>query len=313
MKFSFRHTDKIVGAFMLSALFLLLLSIIFVLVNQKLFTKKYYYKTQFSDRVGIRVNTDIVFNGFVIGKLQKFSLNEKDMVDVDFFIYEEYHTRITNNSVLSRTSNPIAGSTVTFIRNYHTDIVASEGSVIPSLDMEEGRMLVSKGIVKPRADAISNILSNVDNILASLNDDRNADANSLARILVNSADIVEKLKGEVFIIGEMLENFKTLSYSMKDADGLVQRLVDPSGEYMFNSLQKSLAELAMVMENFNNFSGFVNSRQKEIELLMLDGKRSVDETRMVIEGVRNNPLIKGGITPKVEQAPANTNLREWTE
>jgi len=313
MKFSFRHTDKVVGAFMLSAVFILLISLIFVLLNQKIFVKKHNYKTQFIDRVGLKTNTDIVFNGFVIGKLKDFNLNEKDIVDVDFYIFDEYYTRITVGSVLSKMSNPLSGSTVYFIKNYNSEIIVPEGSMIPSLDMEEGKSLLASGIIKPRVDAISNILANVDNLLKSINNDKNADANSIARILVNTADIIEKLKSDLFVFGEMMENFNTLSQDMKDADGLVQRLVDPEGVYMFNSLQKSLTELSNVMENFNNFSKFVNNQQKEIEVLMIDGKRTVDETRQVIEGVKNNPLIKGGIAPKKEQLPANSNLREWED
>lgn len=120
MKFSFKHTDKIVGAFMLIAVFIMFLSIIFLLVNQKVFTKKHYYKTIFSDKAGLKSNTDITFNGFSIGKITKFKLNNDDMVEANFYILDSYATRITKGSVLSKLSNPITGSSVYFIKNHNT-------------------------------------------------------------------------------------------------------------------------------------------------------------------------------------------------
>ena len=274
MKLSFRHTDKIVGAFLLIAIFVLMLSIIFVLINQKTFTKKHYYSTVFYDRVGLKIDTDIIYNGFAIGKIKKLTLNEEDMVVVDFYIYEKYFSRITEGSVLNRVNNPLSGSTVYFIRNRDSEVIIPAGNSIPSLDMPDGIALLNAGVIKPRVDAISNILVNVDRLLMSLNSDHNAEANAISRILVNSADIVEKLKVDMYAVSEMLDNFKTLSFNMREAEGLVQRLVDPEGELMFNSLQKSLNELAVTMEEaISSFSGFVNNKQTEIESLMLDSKR----------------------------------------
>lgn len=191
--------------------------------------------------------------------------------------------------------------------------MVKDGDFIPSLDTEEGKMLLAAGTIKSKADIINNIIGNVDGILASLNTDRNADANSIARILVNSADIVEELKSDLLSFSQMLNNFKELSYDMKDADGLVQKLVDPNGEYMFNSLQNSLNELVYTMENLSKFSAFVNNQQKEIEMIMIEGRKSIDETQLVIEGLKNNPLIKGGIAPRKDETPTNNNMRDWEE
>ena len=263
--------------------------------------------------VGLKIDTDIIYNGFAIGKIKKLTLNEEDMVVVDFYIYEKYFSRITEGSVLNRVNNPLSGSTVYFIRNRDSEVIIPAGNSIPSLDMPDGIALLNAGVIKPRVDAISNILVNVDRLLMSLNSDHNAEANAISRILVNSADIVEKLKVDMYAVSEMLDNFKTLSFNMREAEGLVQRLVDPEGELMFNSLQKSLNELAVTMEAISSFSGFVNNKQTEIESLMLDGKRAVDDTRDVLEGVKNNPLIKGGISTKKEPPCIPHMKRKWED
>ncbi len=310
MNFKFRYTDKIVGVFVISSLIFLFGIIMLIIFNQKIFTKKYTFKTQFEDANGLKLNQDIIFKGFKIGKIKKISLNMNNLVDVDFYIYSKYIDRIKENSVLNKASNPITGSKIVFIQNEVNNKIAEEFSFIPSLDTPEGELLLAMGEVEKQADSISNIFNTIEELLNSINSDGNAGDNSIARILVNTADIVESIKGELKHIDSILYNFKQFSGKMKTPDGLIQRMLDPDGELMFNSIKSSLDNLEIMMEELSVFSKFINSQSKQIETMLIEGKITMTEAQDVIEGIKNNPLIKAGIQEKKEQEIVRESIRD---
>lgn len=310
MNYKFKYTDKIVGVFVLLSFVLLIGSLFLIAFNQKLFKKKYTFYTRFNDAIGLSRNEDIMFKGFKIGKVKDITLNKENLVDVEFYIFENFIDRITENSVINKASNPITGSTIVFTPNKKTNRIADEYSFIPSLNSEMGQYLLALNQVEKKADSISNIITNIEVFLTSLNSDHNAGDNSIARILVNAADIVESIKYELKTIDKILSNVNQLSHNMKNPDGLVQRMIDPEGDYMFNSLKTSLNSLVIIMEDLSKFSNFINTQSSQIETLLLEGKETMVEAQDVIEGIKNNPLIKYGIQEKKEQDVVTESIRD---
>jgi phospholipid/cholesterol/gamma-HCH transport system substrate-binding protein len=311
MNFKFKYTDKIVGMFILASIFLLAASFIFIVFNQKLFERKVYFKTQFKDAEGLKPNKDITFKGFKIGRIKTFSLNNDNMVDTVFFVYAKYHDKVKLNSVISKSTNPIAGSSIFLMPSLTTKEVAKANSFIPSLDSREGELLYSLGEIEKKTDSISNIINNLDSFVASLNRDNNAGDNSVARILVNAADIVQSIRGQMDTINATMKNLRELSNNMKNPDGLVQRMLDPSGELMFNSIKSSLDNLDIMMKELSVFSKFLNNQSKNIESILVDGKNTIHDAQEVVESIKNNPIIKGGISSdKKGKAGVKESIRD---
>lgn len=317
MTFKFKYTDKIVGIFFFIAVGLIVAMLAVIIVNQKIFVKKHYFKTRFEDGGDLKVDQDIYFKGFKIGKVKKISLNEQNKVDVDLFIYEQYLSRVKKDSVFSKVSNPITGGKIILIQNEISFSVEKEGSFIPSLESFEGQTLLKMGAIKKESDKISGIINTVDSVLLtvddllkSINDDNNASKNSIARILVNAADTMEKTKEQLEKVSVILGNFENLSYQMREPDGMIKKLIDPQGDFMFNSIQKSLNSLSIMMDELSQFSGFINGQSRQIESLLIESKNTMKEAQEVIEGIKNNPLIKGGITEKKEQETIKDSVRD---
>ncbi len=311
MNFKFKHTDKIVGAFIVLSLLLLIITSFLIIFNKKIFTRKYMFTTQFNFAGGLKINQDIMFKGYKIGKIANFNLNKQNTIDTFFYIYSDYIDKITENSVISKSVNPITqGVSIILESNLKNNRIADEFSFIPSSDMLESQILMENGEIEKKYDNITTIIEDIGTIVSSLTRDHNADENSIARIMVNTADIVEKAKGEMDNINAMLYNFRLLSDKMQTPDGLVQRLLDPDGTLMFNSLKKSLDNLASMMGELNEFSQFINGQSTQIETLLVESKMTMKQAQDVIEGIRNNPLIKAGITEKKEQEVIKQNIRD---
>ncbi|MBN2547408.1 MAG: MCE family protein [Spirochaetes bacterium] len=310
MNFKFKYTDKIVGAFIILSILLLLISSFLIIFNKKIFTKKFFYKTQFYDAIGLKLNQDIIYKGYKIGKIYNFNLNKQNTIDTIFYIYSDYIDKINENSVINKSNNPLTGTSIILESNLTNNRIADEYSFIPSMDMPESQLMVKNGEIEKKSDTFSTILEDVGSIVSSLTRDHNADENSIVRILVNTADIVESIKGEMVHINTILYNFKLLSNKMQTPDGLVQRLLDPDGTIMFNSLQKSLDNLASMMGELNEFSQFINGQSTQIETLLVESKMTMKQAQEVIEGIRNNPIIRAGISEKKEQDVIKQNIRD---
>jgi phospholipid/cholesterol/gamma-HCH transport system substrate-binding protein len=291
MNFKFKHTDRIVGLFILISLFLFFLSIFLIVFNQNIFTKKIYFKTQFQDADGLKINKDIMFKGFKIGRIKNFNLNNDNLVNVDFYIYSKYKDKVKLHSVINKSSNPLTGSTILLLPSIKTNEIEKEHSFIPSMDSKEGQMLAALGEIEKKADSITNIINNIDTFLASLNKDNNASDNSIARILVNSADIVESIRGQMNTINGIFANLKVLSNNIKNPDGLAQRILDPGSD----SIKNSLDNLEIIMQELSTFSKFLNSQSDQIESILVEGKNTMQDAQDVIESIKSNPLIRGGL------------------
>jgi phospholipid/cholesterol/gamma-HCH transport system substrate-binding protein len=311
MNFKFKYTDKIAGVFVLLSLVIFITSMLFIIMNQRWFERKYTFRTQFADAAGLKTNQDIFFKGFKIGKIKNFNLNRNNNIDAEFFVYERYIDKINEYSVLNKSVNPLTGgSTISYTANLTHNRIADEYSFIPSLDFDEGKLLLAFGEVEKKADAISNIVGELEQIVKSVNSDHNPEAGSIARILVNTADIVESVKGEMKNIDRILFNAKLLSEKIKSPDGLVQRLIDPTGDIMFNSIKGSLDNLQLIMADLAVFSKMLNKSSGQIETLLLESNQTIKSTNDVLEGLKNNPLLKGGIQEKKEQEVVKDSIRD---
>ncbi|HOX92628.1 MAG TPA: MlaD family protein, partial [Spirochaetales bacterium] len=174
MKFKIKYMDQIVGLFIIIALALFAVIVILVGMNQRWFAKDYRFHTVFSSAAGVAPGTAITMKGFTVGKIDKISLNENNMVDAQFHIYDTYYPLVVANSVLELTVSPIGlGSSLLFhpgkppvdplTMQVLTDpetglalagVPLAEGSFIPSTASAEGQAILEQEL----ADASLRVL-----------------------------------------------------------------------------------------------------------------------------------------------------------
>ncbi|MBN2460567.1 MAG: MCE family protein [Candidatus Cloacimonetes bacterium] len=314
MKFKFRHTDKIVGIFFFSAVLVLVLSFVIIALSQKMLEKKYDFHTIFPDAVGLSPSTVLKFRGFEIGKVKSYVLNDDNLIETEIIIYEDYRNKIVANSAINKSSNPITGkSSLEFLQGADPEQVLPEGSFIPSLNMPEGQRLLEAGLIEKKGDAISSILDNVDQMLYNLNRDENADQGSIFRMIYNLANASEKLDlnmGElnqllVLLNSDLKESMHNLDLTLHNAsimlenysqpEGLLARMIDPEGDQLLQPLGNSLRQLEENLGELEKLLEFIGSQAPEIAEILIEGKNSLQTAQNTLEGINNNPFIRGGI------------------
>lgn len=329
MKFKIRYADQIVGALAIIAILALVVTILLLGSKQRWFAKDYNFTSRFETASGISVGMTIQYKGFTIGKITSIKLNDDNLVDVSFSVYDTYYDRAKEGSVIELIVSPIGlGNTLLFHPGNGISLIP-ENSFIPRSDSAEGLALAKTGMVTiaKRDDTISNLVAQVQPLLTNINDtltQLNAAFNGtgegplaetmtgVASTMTNVSGITGDLDGSIdgilANVEQMTNDFTALSAQLRSPDGLVPRLIDPDGK-IFGSLKNSLQSVEGVLNNVEDSSSVLKSQVPQIARLIEDLRLALVQGQDVLEGLSNNPLLKNGISEKIESDSSGTNTR----
>ncbi len=335
----FRRT----GIFVVFTLLVLLVFLGIIVNRQKLFVRRHSYFTILEDAVGLTVSAPVIFKGHEIGKVRQFYFNEDNDIEVRFFIYNEFIEMIVVNSAITKNHNPITGrSNLEFLKGSAGGEVIEEFSLIPSLYMEKGKRLLAERKISSRGDPVGNLMRDVADFVANLNmddnydqgsffrmlyhlayavenlnhsmenlntlivalqDDHNQDSGVLLRVLVNIADLTEEVQVSNSLLAANMAELNQFLKNYGQPDGLLQRMIDPTEEVFIQPLEKSIDMLNTNLEEMHRILEFLYIKTPELSVLMSESRRSLSDLRKAMEGLRHNPLIRGGIREEAEPAP----------
>lgn len=300
MKFKIKYADQIVGILSIIAFAALIFIIFLIGTTQKWFVPKHYYHTIISS-ASIAEGKSIQYKGFEIGKVKTVSLTSEDKVRVDFYISDEYAQKVTKNSIIEISVSPIGlGSSVVFYPGNSTELIP-EDSFIPEKSSAEAKALIKAGqvFVAEQSDSINTIINSATSLLGDLDDlikqinlalEGNND-NELARTLIE--------------INNILANIADITGT---ADGLVPKLLE--NEESQGSIANMLKTLNNTLIDVNSITTSFNGELPDIYVLISQLQQVMKQAQDVLEGLKNNPLIKNGVTEKMGKESASPKLRE---
>ncbi len=321
MKFKIRFADQIVGIASLAAIGGLILVIFAIGAKQNWFTKKINYYTVFDSGSGFSVGMDITYKGFSIGKVKSVSLTDK-MVRVDYYVLGDYMNYVKENSLVQLISSPIGlGSSFVLHPGEGKELIP-ENSEIYRLDSGFGKKIVDEGKNKleKTTDSIGALMNQVsvllDNVNALVVNINNALAGNgdtpFTGIIANIQDLTGLLSdpnGAVpGLLGpEMTSELNTLLIQLQDIlgnpDGVVPTVL---GSQMSGDLTTTLTNISSITSNADKLIGNatpeVTEALEELNTVLVD-------VQDVLTGVKNNPLIRGGVPDRTNESSATIQLR----
>jgi phospholipid/cholesterol/gamma-HCH transport system substrate-binding protein len=337
MKFRIRFAHQIVGAFVLLGILAIAAILILMGVNQRWFAKNYYYWSTFPSAEGLSVGMPIKLKGFEIGKIDTITLTRTNMVDVEFYVYDTYHVKVTPNSVLELTSSPLGlGGGLVFHPGKGATEPLPELSFIPSLGLEQGRELVRKGLVEiPQTEDViaatimqlGATLTEIDATIAIISETmgtidaslKGENVGPLAEVLNETAVVVRKIDEMLDEINDVAANLNVMTAEFRDPTGLVTRLLDPKGSMatlldddnqLYDQISISVEELGAIIAQLTDFMEFINSSQPQIAGLLEKVRSTLDEGKDVLEAAKNNPLLRRGVPERREQPTTFQSYRD---
>ncbi|MDR0450404.1 MAG: MlaD family protein [Treponema sp.] len=349
MKLTIRFADQIVGFLIIIALGALVFVIFMLGSNQRWFARDYHFVSYFDSAAGLSNNMAVQYKGFTIGRVKSFDLTAEDRVEVHFYIFDTYISRVRAGSLVEMVVGPIPvlGNQFLFHPGQGEDALA-EGDVIHNVNSPEGKALQRSGLamIPVRDDNISLILSRAGAMLEDVNQVLNqvedafagTDETVLGRTLgdveravsglqeitagipqvldstagnINSSleSITASLNGVLADLQPILDNLESFSDMLVSPEGTVSSVLDAGGP-VYASLISSLESVAGTLENLERTSAYLPRQMPQIAATVNELRSALEKAQDVLTALANNPILRNGIPPRVETAPAGTSLRD---
>jgi phospholipid/cholesterol/gamma-HCH transport system substrate-binding protein len=337
MRFRIRFASQIVGAFLLVAIGLFVFILISMGANQRWFARNYYYYSTFASARGLSVGMPVQFKGFQVGKITDVELTEDNEVRTTFYIEDRYIDKVNENSILQLVTNPLGlGGGLLFHQGRTETEPIPEYSYIPSWNTKEARFLVERNeVVVPRnQDPINDILplltpilENANRVLLSLDTAMlqisgtlSGDTQGPMSDILREADTaIQQLDAVLANVDTITANLAVASEEMRDPTGLATRLIDPKGSIetflddgnaVYHEVEQILAGLNDSVAQLEELSRFANDSTPQLAGLLEEGRETLSTGQDVLEGLANNPLLRGGIPQRVEQPDTFESYRD---
>lgn len=170
----------------------------------------------------------------------------------------------------------------------------------------------------PIANALTDAADSVKQLEQILGQANQAVTELVPRISGVMSQVETSLPPMLSSVSTITANLAQTSEALKDPTGLVPRLLDPKGSLktllddgnvLFNHIDASLAQVEKSMKNLEGATATLSAQIPRIAATIDDARSAIVTAQDVLEGVKNNPLLKGGIPERIDPKSAPTGLR----
>ncbi|MEE8441400.1 MAG: MlaD family protein [Spirochaetia bacterium] len=143
------------------------------------------------------------------------------------------------------------------------------------------------------------------------------------RVIDDTTEQIASLLGEVEGI---TGNLEATTAALRDPTGLIPMLLNPKGSIatllnddnvLFDQIVGIIGDLELSIESLQGsiaevqqFTEYLNTAQPQITSILEEGRQTLDASQDVIESLRNNPLLRGGIPEAQEQPTTFQSIRD---
>jgi phospholipid/cholesterol/gamma-HCH transport system substrate-binding protein len=342
-----KYNNRVVFTFVFIGVVSLFVFTSLILIKNKSFVNRVYFKTVLNDANGLSSRPPIFFKGFEIGRIDTFELDpDTNLINVKFYIYEDYVSKIIKYTVIAKSESVLLGATNQFeilVPNLTENlgkIPLKEGEVVPFIDSQLGQFYANKGQISVKSDSIESILKSVDNLLINLQKNNNPEAGSIFSILdklsrisdrvlkitedVDEQKLVVELSNTIEHLQGVLHNSnQTISHAnsaLKNAESLFSSAENAVQSY--GSPDKIIAtvtqgKVPIVLEQASDNLQILQDvlteahmQKEQLGLAIIALRSTLEKMEKTLEATNNNPLLKGGI--EKEDPPIELELNEGT-
>lgn len=214
-------------------------------------------------------------------------------------------------------------------------IKEQELAEIPLKDDTITRLLAN---VNPILESVNTTLTEVNRALAGKSsgpagriiNDLAATSSELPKTMANISSITDPANGKIASLLDQTDtllrqvnatvaNLEVLSSEIKDPTGLVPRLLDPQGSLktllddknaVYNRLVGMMDDIGKSIKNLSAIVSSLNGEMPKIASILEESRTTLQKTQDVLEGLKNNPLLSGGVPERKDQQSLFQSMRE---
>ncbi|RJQ84951.1 MAG: MCE family protein [Desulfobacteraceae bacterium] len=341
MEMDFSRMERIVGAFIVGVILLLMATLVIIGRGKDWFETYIIYYTTFNESYNLQENASVKLFRADIGKVTGIAL-EKNRVRVKLAILEKYASRIREDAVAEVESPTLIGSEYISIVPGSPDApLLSPDGEIASREKRSLTDILTEFEVEKTAKMLVQAMQDISQIAAHLSDPKGplwssldnlervtADVQQITSgleagrgplgVLLKSEDLLQRMTENIRRIDVILENIDTAGARAPHAMALLEEnlvIFGQSGQSIQASMQQvqhiladvhqAADDLQVIMQNVKTGS----HRMPQITATFKEGiqeiRQGVEQVNRVVESMQRSILIRTHLPP--EALPAKTD------
>jgi phospholipid/cholesterol/gamma-HCH transport system substrate-binding protein len=288
MYFRIKHFDRYVGLFVIVALALIVVTLVFIARGQKWFEKRYPYSVVFNKVHGLKPGTEVTISGMEVGKVTSLRLNPQSKVELTLAILETYKDNIRRDSQATIASSLFGAKTVEVTMGSPDQPPLPAGGTILSQDPKELTDILKEIDVKEPLKKLDETLENLKSVTAKLNHPQG----ELFTLLKNVERITAQLKNGEGNVGAILQDRKmhreisAAVESLRRSANHVEETTNHASQFsrdlprMKDEIEKTLKEIPPVLED-------IKKAAADLPQITQDVRKVTGETPVIIENVKD--------------------------
>lgn len=297
MAFRYKHSEIVVGVFLVAAVVVIIAVIIMIGSERRWFEKRFEFTTKFQRGEGVSPGMQVAIRGIQVGEVQSVYLNEDNWIEITFNVYQEYAERIRKDSVVKLHSPLIGSKALDIIPGGQTMPVLASGSYVWSEDTEQGRRILAQRTRQDRPEQLQRVLDNVERLTYNLSASDGSLEPALEKILV----FFEKLSSDQESLQIVLANLEKITSSIEQKEGSIGKILGDDEE-LYTGITRLMDHLNEMAANFETLSGTLADSSPEIKAAIARSNRTMNEAIGLIKTLQNNFFVRG-FSSRKSQAP----------
>lgn len=161
-------------------------------------------------------------------------------------------------------------------------------------------------------DNVNSVVDSVDEVVIGVQD-------RVAVLLDQVEELLQATQTTVANVNGITGNLEETTDALRDPTGLIPKLLDPQGslktildddDALFNRIIAITDNVERSVRNLQQIISSLNSEVPKIASVLNETKSAIEKAQDVLEGVKNNPLIRGGVPERAVQESLYNSMRE---
>ena len=284
-----KNRSKLVTVFIVLSLAIVIGTISMILIKNKTFKSRVKFHTMLDTARGLSGFPPIYFKGYTIGKVSSYTLDSDLQIKVEFYVYEEYSNLFFEKTLIEKNENIISNQITDFRiilpKKEFRSIRQTSNRYILERSTKKATELALAGEIEGSRDGISGIVDKVNLILDRF--DNNNTSEKLVTFVTELTEMTKKSK-------ETIASYNSVN------NPKVKKEFEKEFEKIFKQVSSSVSAIEQNLTFLRGILKVLHQNKNEITPILLKTNRTLDNAQDTLEGINNNPLIRGGIRRKKE-------------
>jgi len=315
MELKFSRMDRVVGVFIIAVVALMVSTVVLIGRGKDWFRPTVTYFVEFKENYNLSPGSPVKLYKAEIGKVKDVTL-VGDAVRVRLSIFEEYHNRFRQDTVVTVESPTFIGSEYVAVRPGKPDspLIPPSGTV-KSEEKKTLSQILAEYEVEETAKRLTETIRNLADIIDELRDPQGplfASLNSIEKNLKNLETVTTGLKEGEGTAGQLLrsdELINRMNTSMERLDNVLKNVEGATPEVTAN-LRESMEKIREITANLEKGSREVPAVIRTTKRGIQEIRDGVDEINRLVKALEKTPVIRGNLPPKPEGKDLDAGLRK---